>query len=277
MLTLKQITDVSFRKSNFSGYRPEDVDDFIDEVTESFTALLKENQAYKTRVNELQEKNADYKEKLITLAQTVEKYKKDEDGIKSALVTAQKLSNASLREAKQKSEAMISEATEQAEQIMAEANSKSIDLYNEYQLKIEAKEKELDALKKAVTEFRSEIFNMYREHLTLIEKIPDFSAELASKAEAQAAETVNEPEEVAEDETTALISDIKSEIANEEYVPDSVEDFNVNDEDTAGTKTFDAIDDIDLNAFSDIPEELKKEKESLYSTLAFGDDVDIKS
>ena len=34
MLTLNDIINVSFRKSNFSGYRTEDVDEFIDEVKE---------------------------------------------------------------------------------------------------------------------------------------------------------------------------------------------------------------------------------------------------
>ena len=34
MLTLNEIANVSFRKSNFAGYKPEDVDEFIDKVVE---------------------------------------------------------------------------------------------------------------------------------------------------------------------------------------------------------------------------------------------------
>ena len=41
MLTLNDIINVSFRKANFSGYRPEDVDNFIDRVKESYEALIK--------------------------------------------------------------------------------------------------------------------------------------------------------------------------------------------------------------------------------------------
>ena len=39
MLTVKEINEVSFGKAGFSGYKPEDVDNFIDEVVESFTQL----------------------------------------------------------------------------------------------------------------------------------------------------------------------------------------------------------------------------------------------
>ena len=42
MLTVKEINEVSFGKAGFSGYKPEDVDNFIDEVVESFTQLQAE-------------------------------------------------------------------------------------------------------------------------------------------------------------------------------------------------------------------------------------------
>ena len=35
MLSLNDITNVSFRKAGFSGYKPEDVDAFIDRVRET--------------------------------------------------------------------------------------------------------------------------------------------------------------------------------------------------------------------------------------------------
>ena len=49
MLSIKDINEVSFRKSNFSGYNSDDVDQFIDEVLETVTALTKENAEIKTR------------------------------------------------------------------------------------------------------------------------------------------------------------------------------------------------------------------------------------
>ena len=75
MLSIKDINEVSFRKSNFSGYNSDDVDQFIDEVLETVTALTKENAEIKTRktddsaaVQQLQAKNAELQEKLSILA-----------------------------------------------------------------------------------------------------------------------------------------------------------------------------------------------------------------
>ena len=42
MLTVKEINEVSFGKAGFSGYKPEDVDNFIDEVVDSFQELIAE-------------------------------------------------------------------------------------------------------------------------------------------------------------------------------------------------------------------------------------------
>ena len=72
MLSIKDINEVSFRKSNFSGYNSDDVDQFIDEVLETVTALTKENAEIKTRktddsaaVQQLQAKNAELQEKIL--------------------------------------------------------------------------------------------------------------------------------------------------------------------------------------------------------------------
>ena len=81
MLTVKEINEVSFGKAGFSGYKPEDVDNFIDEVVESFTQLLAErddalqqeaqlDQQVKELTNQvaqLKAKNAELQKKLGVL------------------------------------------------------------------------------------------------------------------------------------------------------------------------------------------------------------------
>ncbi len=49
MLSLNDITNVSFRKAGFSGYKPEDVDDFIDRVKNSFVGADAEKIARSAR------------------------------------------------------------------------------------------------------------------------------------------------------------------------------------------------------------------------------------
>lgn len=277
MLTLKQINEVSFRKSSFSGYKPEDVDDFIDEVSESFTALLKENQAYKAKASELASKNAEMREKMVILAEKIDSYRDDEDGIKNALLSAQKLGAASIKEAKKKAEYILSEASVRAEEILNEAKSKSTAIVSNYESKIAEKEKEFDTLKAAVTTFRSSLYDMYRSHITAIESIPDFTAELKKKEKAAPAPVIEEPAEavVETEEITPppIIDDIIMSDDEMNIIPENIEEFASVD---IGDSDQNSFDDIDLNAYSDIPETLKKEKESMYSTLEFGEGIDIK-
>ena len=123
MLSIKDINEVSFRKSNFSGYNSDDVDQFIDEVLETVTALTKENAEIKTRktddsaaVQQLQAKNAELQEKLSILAAKIESYRAEEDGIKDAILSAQRLGNASIREAKAKAEKIVNDANAKADE-----------------------------------------------------------------------------------------------------------------------------------------------------------------
>lgn len=263
MLTLKKINEISFRKSGFSGYKPEDVDDFIDEVSESFAALLKENQSYKAKASELAAKNVDMREKLVALAEKVETYRADEDGIKNALLSAQKLANASIKDAKKQAELIIAEANAKAEEIINEANKKSTYVVEGYKSKIEEKEREYEAIKEEVTNFRSSLYEIYKNHITAIEAIPDYTEELKAKP------AVKEEVKIVEASTAveAKAVEVEPEVI--------VEDEEVIDLDS-DTKLIDTFDDIDLNAYTDIPESLKKEKESLYSTLEFGEGINVK-
>ena len=102
MLTVKEINEVSFGKASFSGYKAEDVDNFIDEVVESFTQLqaerddaLQQNAQLSDQlnevngqINELKAKNAELQKKLGILAQKIESYREEEDGIKEAILSA---------------------------------------------------------------------------------------------------------------------------------------------------------------------------------------------
>ena len=181
MLSIKDIQEVSFRKSNFSGYNSDDVDQFIDEVLETVTALAKENAEAKTRttdngsrVSELAAKNAELQEKLSILAEKIEAYRADEDGIKDAILSAQRLGNASLREAKAKAEAIVSDANARAEKIVNDARAKSQNLVESYKSQIADKEKELEMMKREVTAFRASLYEIYRSHIAVIEKIPEY-------------------------------------------------------------------------------------------------------
>ena len=78
MLTIDEIKNISFRKATLSGgYRAEDVDAFIEDVIASFEQLKKE----KTNLVH----------KIDRLATRLEEYRADEETVRNALLTSQKM------------------------------------------------------------------------------------------------------------------------------------------------------------------------------------------
>lgn len=300
MLSIKDINEVSFRKSNFSGYNSDDVDQFIDEVLETVTALAKENAEMRERVSgtsdktaELTAKNAELQEKLSILAEKIEAYRADEDGIKEAILSAQRLGSASIREAKAKAESIVSDANAKAEGILAEARMKSQNLVESYRGQIAEKEKELSSVKREVSSFRASLYEIYREHIAVIEKIPDYdepeedtrpAAPVAAytPAPAPVAEPVEEEEEIPipaaaqEDEPEMIEQPVEEPAPAPAPTPTPAPVQSATEKDAYIQEQFNGIG-IDLDAYSDIPETLQKEKENLFSTLEFGiEDTDKK-
>ena len=183
MLTLNDIINVSFRKANFSGYRPEDVDNFIDRVNESYEALIKKGVEQKDELERAQKENEQLQKKVELLQQKVEEYRNEEDEIKNALVSAQKLGEASVREARHKAEIILKDANLKAERVVSSAESE-----------IGSQKKQLEELKKETTKFRSSLLDLYKEHLTLIKAIPSYKEEPAAAVPSPAPKTAQESE-----------------------------------------------------------------------------------
>lgn len=147
MLTPNDISSKKFEKSAF-GYKPEDVDNFLSEVLNSYSAVYAEKEAAE--------------EKLEVLAEKLEEYRSNEDSLRTVLMGAQKLGENIVRDSKAKAEVIISEAENQVKQVFAESESKII------------KEKEtLVTLQKETAEFKKHLLAMYRQHLELISLMPE--------------------------------------------------------------------------------------------------------
>ena len=185
MLSLNDITNVSFRKAGFSGYKPEDVDAFIDRVRETVEDLMKKNLEQRQELERTEEEKRQLQKKLEILAAKIEEYRGEEDEIKTALVSAQKLGDASVREARHKAEIILKDANLKAEHIVAGA-----------QEQIQQQKQQMVDLKKQVSDFRSQLLEMYRRHLTLIDALP--SEQKEEKEEEQPRQPAAAPRAVSE-------------------------------------------------------------------------------
>ena len=286
MLTVKEINEISFGKAGFSGYKPEDVDNFIDEVVESFQQLQSERDAAVKQAEELAAQNADLaaknaeaQQKLAILAQKIESYREEEDGIKEALLSAQKLAKDSLQEAKDKAEIILQDAENTARKTMDGAKVEAAKAAKEYMALAETKKAELQEIKRQLSAFR----------VSLLEEDKAPAAQQPAPAPAPVQE---EPEPQPEPEPEAVVTQPEPQpepqavpVAQPEPEPvvqaqpatlqdryDYTRDQTQLGEPESGDLSSVGI---DLNAYSDIPESLRREKDSPFSPLEFGDDVDL--
>jgi len=185
MLTLNDIINVGFRKSGFSGYRADDVESFVDKVKESYDELLKRNSSQEEQIEHLKSENQQSAEKLKILASKIEEYRSQEDEIKNALISAQKLGEASVREARHKAEIIVKDADLKAEHIVSDADHQIAD-----------KKKEYETIQKQVSDFRSKLMSLYREHLMLIGALPTYSKPSEPEPAPKEAEPALKPEPV---------------------------------------------------------------------------------
>ncbi len=102
MFTPQQIEQIAFGTQPFGGYRVEDVDEFLEPLTEDYVTLYKENALLKS--------------KMRVLVGKLEEYRKNEASMKDAIVNAQKTCDKMVREAEVKSARILSEANAAAVQ-----------------------------------------------------------------------------------------------------------------------------------------------------------------
>lgn len=160
MFTADEIRQITFEKT-MRGYRPEDVESFMENIADEFEALEKEKR--------------DLEEKLYLLAEKVEQYKAEEESIKTTLINAQRLGESIVSDARVKADNVIREATIKKNDIISSA-------YNE----IEGTEEILNRLRKEVSDFKRNILSLYKTHIESLSTLPD------DKAEEQPEEVVEE-------------------------------------------------------------------------------------
>lgn len=96
MMTPQEVASHSFAKATLGGYNLAMVDEFLDALTEDYTALYNENTILKN--------------KLKVLSDTVEEYRATEATMRKTLLAAQKMADDLVEDAKKKQAALVSEA-----------------------------------------------------------------------------------------------------------------------------------------------------------------------
>ncbi len=256
MLTPDKIKEKQFQSSGRGSYRAEDVDAFISEVSASYEQMFKENGDLVRKISILAKKVEEYRAdeeslKLALLnaqkladqivAEAKEKAEKEtteaataaerqvadakaeaEKQVADAKAEAEKLSINSKRD----SAAIIESAKAESERIIADANKKSDEILGNINRKVTHETLVFEMTKKEAVEFKHKLVEMYKEHINLINQLPDIVDEQLDK-ETPVSETATANEESAAVEEVSedvIVSEPEEPAVAESAVPEKAEE-----------------------------------------------------
>ena len=179
MLTPQEVSTHAFAKAVMGGYNMAMVDEFLDELTDDYTALYKENAALKAKMKVLVEK--------------VEDYRATEDSMRATLLTAQKMADSIVHEAEAKRDEILSQA-------QADAKARIGQLQQEQEeAEARLRQGQLD-----LARFIAASRQVCQQELELLEHLPDLQVDVpTAPAEPAAQEQPTKAEETTAEEQPA--------------------------------------------------------------------------
>lgn len=199
MITAAEIRNKKFDRAG-RGYKIDEVESFLGEVATEFDKLVKDSQ--------------DSENKILKLVDRINEYREDEDAIKNALLNAQKQGMKIVVQAEQEAKQIVDNATIQSQkQVIATRE--------EYNEEID----KLSKLKKDVSEFKSNLTELYNRQLRLIMEIPDEDEDNVTSEEI---ENYSEEQTLENNEFTSdsSINEADENVAEEASQSDSVDENN---------------------------------------------------
>ena len=175
MLTPQEVSSHAFPKAVMGGYNMSSVDEFLDELTEDYGALYKENAALKA--------------KLKVLVEKVEDYRATEDSMRATLLTAQKMADSIVREAETKRDMILSRADQDVQ-----------DRITELREIMEADEKRMQIGKQELAGFIAAVRDVCQRELDALECLPELPVDIKRVEPV----TVTLPEDAVEKEAAVL-------------------------------------------------------------------------
>lgn len=186
-MNAKDIINRKFDKSTFSGYKTDDVDEFMRDVSVEFKALENEN--------------AELEKKLEVLANKIREYRNDEEALRDAILVAKREGINILNEAKadaekrkadsieaaakktketddlvakkkEIAEKTIADAKAEAQRIVADAKNKADEIHTMMQQQTEREQIVLQRTRKEVSEYTAKILAAYKTHISYITALP---------------------------------------------------------------------------------------------------------
>jgi cell division initiation protein len=146
MITPLDIENKRFSKKKLNGYDPDEVDDFLDELTRDYEVLYKKSKESDKEIEDLKEK--------------LDHYVQIESTLQNTLIMAQSAAK-EVKDAAQK----------QADQMISEALAKSKEATFDIEQEKINKQKELDALERQMSVYKTKMESLLVSQLDLLKEM----------------------------------------------------------------------------------------------------------
>ena len=250
MLTPDRIKEKTFQTSGRGSYRAEDVDSFFREVSASYEQMFKENTDLIKKISVFAKKIEEYRadedslkmallnaqklaDKIVaeakeTAANEVAAVKGETDKLRADAASdaaalelnAKNESEAMLSSARKESAELLANAKADAEKLIDDATKEAKEILGNINRKVTHESLVYEMMQKESTVFKQRLVSMYKEHINLINKLPEIVDEkLDAEAEEEVVEATAEAPVVEEAVIEEAPAQVEETVVVEEPTP----------------------------------------------------------
>ena len=173
-ISVKDIHEKDFSRSKRDGYNIDEVDDYLDEIADQLSILIRENIALAEQIKSLQlEKTAapvivaePAPVAVASIASPDESaydepsyFKNLELAMRDTLINAQRIADETVADARKKAQQLVTEAEDQASGVSANAK-----------IEVEAIKAEAEGIKKAISNYRTGFRNLVESQAQILKE-----------------------------------------------------------------------------------------------------------
>lgn len=200
MMTPQEVASHAFAKATLGGYNMAMVDEFLDALTEDYTALYNDN--------------AILKGKLKVLSDTVEEYRATDNAMRKTLLAAQQMA-----------ESMVAEAEQKKASLVHDAESAAADRIHDLQDQIAAEEYRLKAAQEATAAYVKKLRDLHADELALLDGLSQLVPPTIEVKDDPAADIKASLSSLIPPEEESAPTPVAQEAAEEEHDPDATRRF----------------------------------------------------
>lgn len=173
-ISVKDIQEKVFPTQASNGYDVEQVDDFLDEIAEQLSALIRENLLLKGETNKLEQELAAKEKALQDAVSSAPDYNEEgyfknlQSAMRDTLISAQRVADETLSAAKSEADRLAADSKAEADRIVEKARSEAAAMTDRAQNAAASAKAEYESLKASAENYRASFRKLVEEQLQVL-------------------------------------------------------------------------------------------------------------